>query len=911
MYNSQYYTCEQIDQRLLQGYLDDYNSQNDTNLTKEQFLTLLHTILTSGLTIGDIVQVLGNNTNKIMSQKSVTDEIYKATDGRIKDIEDDFAIAGNNSYAIVIFKNGHVFTKNFSSQDTVSQIAQMIIDIANNKNAIENMIQPSGSEDFNIRDERANAIVLFKDGHIFTKNFSSDNIIISECIEDFAIQDPYNNAIVLFKDGHIFTKNFSSQNIISQIAQMILAIASNKNAIEDMIQPSGSEDFNIQDGKGNAIVLFKDGHIFTKNFSSDEIKVGEGSDEDFAIQDPYNNAIVIFKDGHIFTKKFSSDNILIDECVEDFSVSDSHNNSIVLFKDGHIFTKNFSSDEIKVSDFNVDFSVLDPHHNAIVVIEDGYPKTKNFDGKEVKKAAIGSENTGLVASGDYRGYKIVTAGQGRDFPTIQEAINSITDASVNNQYIVLVYDNYYVDDVTQLWKWSNRNQRISSIDEINNGETCAYIFTKDYVHIVGKGQVTIHVNYPTNLINNSNRQYVKETSEDYCAVKKFINLECIYIGDENNSYQHAFGVGTANGLHMDVINCKFIGKNGARSGYFHTHSTYKFPVTINFINCLFEEDNIDGNFTTADLFSGQNNRVNVEGCEFKHLSVSYGINQPVYVNTDFDIRHTRFQIHGHRNRMRMGREILPVLRIVANNYNEQFTDVSGTAFDALFIDCLKTLQGTAGNKAVWVGCRAAMYSENNTWNANYSSLGYNLGDCSVNNKALSITIGGHTETVVFDKNYGGLSGTTPTANYSDADIIDEINSQLSYCQISKNFTPGIVYFDDEVDYVYNNSSERIDMGKFVVKDHSVSDDYKHNAIKLTSENDVIYGIAAEPIDPHGYGYIILRGKSRIWTASGTGFGLGNFNGKLLKAGNNGTIVETQNKGEAYLYGTDNQTIDWI
>lgn len=72
MYNSQYYTCEQIDQRLLQGYLDDYNSENNTNLTKTQFLNLLATHLNSGLTITDIVQESGNNINKIMSQAIVT-----------------------------------------------------------------------------------------------------------------------------------------------------------------------------------------------------------------------------------------------------------------------------------------------------------------------------------------------------------------------------------------------------------------------------------------------------------------------------------------------------------------------------------------------------------------------------------------------------------------------------------------------------------------------------------------------------------------------------------------------------------------------------------------------------------------------------------------------------------------------
>lgn len=72
MYNSQYYTCEQVDQRLLQGYLDDYNSENNTNLTKAQFLNLLATHLNSGLTTTDIVQESGNNQDKIMSQAIVT-----------------------------------------------------------------------------------------------------------------------------------------------------------------------------------------------------------------------------------------------------------------------------------------------------------------------------------------------------------------------------------------------------------------------------------------------------------------------------------------------------------------------------------------------------------------------------------------------------------------------------------------------------------------------------------------------------------------------------------------------------------------------------------------------------------------------------------------------------------------------
>ena len=79
MFNSQYYTCEQIDQRLLQGYVDDYNNNNSTNLTKSELLTALYNFLTQGLRTGDIVQEKGNNTNKIMSQKAVSEALDTIT----------------------------------------------------------------------------------------------------------------------------------------------------------------------------------------------------------------------------------------------------------------------------------------------------------------------------------------------------------------------------------------------------------------------------------------------------------------------------------------------------------------------------------------------------------------------------------------------------------------------------------------------------------------------------------------------------------------------------------------------------------------------------------------------------------------------------------------------------------------
>ena len=64
MYNSQYYTCEQIDQRLLQGYVDDYNQIHNTELTKAQFLTLL------GNSINTVTNLPGNLPNILQQMSS-------------------------------------------------------------------------------------------------------------------------------------------------------------------------------------------------------------------------------------------------------------------------------------------------------------------------------------------------------------------------------------------------------------------------------------------------------------------------------------------------------------------------------------------------------------------------------------------------------------------------------------------------------------------------------------------------------------------------------------------------------------------------------------------------------------------------------------------------------------------------
>jgi lysophospholipase L1-like esterase len=69
--------------------------------------------------------------------------------------------------------------------------------------------------DFSIKDEDNNAIVVFKDGHLQTKNFDSHDLTLGNTQSDLAFKDENNNAIIIFRNGHIKTKNFDSQNIPS------------------------------------------------------------------------------------------------------------------------------------------------------------------------------------------------------------------------------------------------------------------------------------------------------------------------------------------------------------------------------------------------------------------------------------------------------------------------------------------------------------------------------------------------------------------------------------------------------------------------------------------------------------------------------------------------------------------------
>jgi len=74
MYNSRYFTCEQIDQRLLDGFYDDFVTSTSYSGSKDQFIQALSSLMNNSLTNGNIAGNLapGNiSTSKVLNTSNL------------------------------------------------------------------------------------------------------------------------------------------------------------------------------------------------------------------------------------------------------------------------------------------------------------------------------------------------------------------------------------------------------------------------------------------------------------------------------------------------------------------------------------------------------------------------------------------------------------------------------------------------------------------------------------------------------------------------------------------------------------------------------------------------------------------------------------------------------------------------
>jgi hypothetical protein len=123
-------------------------------------------------------------------------------------------------------------------------------------------------------------------------------------------------------------------------------------------------DLDLTDDFDNILVHFKDGHIKTKNFNSQNIYTKE--EVNFEINSEVNEAIA----NHPYSENGEAD----------LDITDENGNIIGRYKDGVHLTK-YPSPYTK--DNNEVFDVEDAAGNKVFRIKNGYPITKNYDGSKV------------------------------------------------------------------------------------------------------------------------------------------------------------------------------------------------------------------------------------------------------------------------------------------------------------------------------------------------------------------------------------------------------------------------------------------------------------------------------------------------------------------------------------------------
>ena len=483
---------------------------------------------------------------------------------------------------------------------------------------------------------------------------------------------------------------------------------------------------------------------------------------------------------------------------------------------------------------------------------------------------------------------------------IQEAIDSITDASSTNRYRIVVKQGLY--------KITQANEYIGNIGYP------AMVCPKDYVDIVGQGEdntivwaelpyedseIGASVNgqvydrnryqtlyhYAGNMVIKDltfvakNLRYVNHIDDVRGTDKKrdFENVSFIFKG--NKGTLKPLGTGTLQGEETHVQGGKSITDWGEPFAS-HNNSKFKKPSRWSFHNHVFSSMGMTLAMEMQNDGSLLQDTIELVGCSFEGLS--YRIN---YVDVwlkgniaeKFDsFNHAEWHFSGHGNKpFLFDNNIMngKSLRIKSNStgtnskvrfnknssaYPLLIQNTQGNSDKSLFlksreyVDGYIVQDGTVGLNGIAYGCKDlsdAAYAYDN--GVNYTSLGKRLGDCSTTNKSLQIIIDGVTKTVTFNKNYTAMT---------NAQIIAEINTAINGAGVASLFIYGRDYYPelpDVLERVYNfGYTTFIPKGTIITK---VS-----GKVKPANEGDIIAGVALDDIpvlsiDSEG----VLKGQGRM------------------------------------------------
>ena len=533
-----------------------------------------------------------------------------------------------------------------------------------------------------------------------------------------------------------------------------------------------------------------------------------------------------------------------------------------------------------------------------------------------------------------------------DFTKIQDAINSVKDASPSNQYDIQIFDDFEINDLNELCKENG-----SKNTESNPSSMVSYIWTKSWVHLRGMNcQRKINVVNPNIDMDGASFQNVHNIfvkgnviinnlyfgikggryaihqdmsgngiySPDANCITKYLNVTAEHFGNSeytngngwNATYAQANGI--SDGQTMIYENCRWISHESSPF-YTHENKNFKNPVHIVLKNCSmlsFANTNIyDKGVYLGDIGSNQKATLDIIGCNFTSFNVEeFGNIRGLETSRLGDnIKIGGCNLHGYGNgKMCVNQSTIETLIFETTNNNSNVKVVGGTAYDVLWGEDFKVYSGTPNAHGLAIGSRK-IYDKQYWWGSNATnvySMAARLGNCANSPKTLIIDVDGEEHTITFNKNYMTSDNseytiyTTPAIDYGT--IITDINQTIQswgvkcYNQYKRIYK----YFEDEESNCFNNGNETIMPFDMLVRKGA-------NWEKATSETyDRVEGFAEERINPNEHGRVCLVKNCFIVQSEKP-------IGTLLTVDNNARLSVTQDTSKAIFKYIDRNVITFV
>lgn len=502
----------------------------------------------------------------------------------------------------------------------------------------------------------------------------------------------------------------------------------------------------------------------------------------------------------------------------------------------------------------------------------------------------------LYSKNDQVHYTVITANSDEssnaDFKgnlAIQQAFESITDASETNQYIIKATGNFLIT---------------SPNDYLNIPALGAWVYIrhKDYVHLDGidKENCIIRCELSQNLseVQSEKPSFVKSNYGDYQPAfwnskanisnvtfvvrniryplhvdggtngcKNYIqlieNCRLIHEGKYGDSIGtvggSASGFGMSSGQKLTLKNCYLEGSDGW--AYVHDNKNFTDSSELTFDSCKFLNNiayslelNIQG------LNSLVSSRITFRNCtlpEWGRIEYTSSVTETSKLRAD-TLNYICDMQDIEPISVRVPSSATKCIRIVSKSTNSNSSvrfDPDSTAFSIIGFKNETSLVSRnrynrseqygyqyrdGGNGLAGEAIGFANVMETVISGKYLTSLGKRLGDCSNINKTLTIIVDGISYNVVFNKNYNGTSESS-LPNYTNQQIISEINAVIGSVATVEEYDINQEWFPmyKGVQLFKVNSITYIEKGMGVVFTDNM------NVRKATASDTFIDGIALD------------------------------------------------------------------